>query len=277
MNLALPLTLDQALSLTYLLAGVSNLIQAAELLSLRPAWRDLDGVWRWSELAPEFEKLPGPARRLAELTLPEQPFFLLQSARILAALLLILQPDSYITTTALWICLFGTLATSVRWRGAFNGGSDAMSLVVLWPLALASLMPWPLTQHLALAYIGVQTLLSYWIAGLVKLAQPSWRQGKALKLFFETPQYNVPSLIRVWIRRPGAAFLLGWGVLLFELLSPLALSSPTATLFFLPAAGFFHLINAAVLGLNRFTWAWLSAYPAVIVLAQWVAARLTSP
>jgi len=277
MNLALPLTLEHALNLTYLLAGISNLIQATELLSLRPAWSDISGIWRWSDLAPEFEKLPAPARRLAQLILPERPFLTLQSTRLVASLLLIFQPDPAITTTALWFCLLGTLAASVRWRGAFNGGSDAMSLVVLWPLALASLAPSPLMQQLALGYIGAQAILSYWIAGLVKLAEPSWRQGTALKLFLETPQYHVPLRVRLWISRPVLAFLLGWGVLLFEFTSPVALFSPTITVIFLGAAATFHGLNAWILGLNRFTWAWLSAYPAVIVLAQWVGARLNSP
>ena len=53
-------------------------------------------------------------------------------------------------------------------------------------------------------------------------------------------------------------------VILFEVVFPLALISLLTTALALALAAGFHLSNALFLGLNRFVWAWISAYPALI-------------
>ena len=59
-------------------------------------------------------------------------------------------------------------------------------------------------------------------------------------------------------------FVMGWAVILFELVFPLALLDPVALKLALLCAAGFHFSNACFFGLNRFFWIWLCAYPALI-------------
>ena len=222
-------TQGQTLQLTLALAGTSTLIQALETLWIRDSWTDSSGIWRWSDLKAEFQSFPKPARWALGLLLQEPGFTLLNLMRIVAALVLLAQPSELLVSAALGSALLGSTLTSLRWRGAFNGGSDSMTLVVLLPLVLSRL-PWPnpeLATRIALAYIALQSLLSYFVAGLVKIVEPNWRNGSALGEFLGTPQYGVPVPIRRVASRPATARLLAWSVMLFELLAPATLISPT--------------------------------------------------
>jgi len=78
-----------------------------------------------------------------------------------------------------------TLLTSLRFRGVFNGGSDAMTLSVLLALAF-------FPKNMAAYSIAIQVGISYCIAGWVKLKEPAWIQGRALKLFLSSERYSVP-------------------------------------------------------------------------------------
>ena len=163
----------------------------------------------------------------------------------------------------------------MRWRGAMNGGSDSMNLVVALPLAIALTLRTPVAQAVAFGYITLQTTLSYFVAGCVKIREAEWRSGSALPIFLCTPQYGAP----VWLQHtlqasPALSRGASWGVMLFELSFPLAFTAPPFTLAFLVGAFCFHLINAYILGLNRFVFAWVSAYPAVLFVSQLIHYRL---
>jgi hypothetical protein len=148
----------------------------------------------------------------------------------------------------------------VRFRGTFNGGSDAMLLVVLLGLAIArSGVP-----AVGLGYIAAQLVLSYVLAGVAKLREPRWRDGSALAALVALPSYGVPPALIGFLTRPAIARTAGYALLAFELGFPIALVDPTACRVLLVLAALFHLGNAIVFGLDRFLWAWLAAFPAVI-------------
>jgi len=63
---------------------------------------------------------------------------------------------------------------------------------------------------------------------------------------------------------------MSWGVILFELLFPLALLSQMAVLAGLAVAFGFHIANFVLFGFNRFVWVWLAAFPSVV----WLQARI---
>src|SRR3954470_23934567 len=72
-----------------------------------------------------------------------------------------------------------------RFQGPYNGGSDRMGLLALWCLTLSRLLPTAQGQELAFGYLGAQLVLSYVIAGGVKIANPDWRSGRALRDVFQ--------------------------------------------------------------------------------------------
>jgi hypothetical protein len=157
-----------------------------------------------------------------------------------------------------------------RFQGPYNGGSDRMGLLALWCLALSRLLPTPALKELAFGYLGAQLMLSYVISGWVKIINPDWRSGRALRDVFQFSAYPVAEDLRRLADRPRLLATMSWAVMLFELAFPLTLLSRPTLIAGLVVAGAFHLANACLFGLNRFFWTWLSVYPAI----WWLQGRL---
>lgn len=198
----------------------------------------------------------------------------------LGALSLLVGPDAAQhpfppTAGALLAILLATsVVTNLRFRGTFNGGSDFMTLVVLTAMLVAALSPAGAhrIQDGSLWYIALHVCASYFVAGWIKILKPHWRSGRALRGFLSTTIY-APSA--VWRRlHPSSAaasammLLLAWAVMLWEITFPAALFEPRAAFAALALGVFFHLGNVLFFGLNRFFFAWLAAYPAVIFAAH---------
>ena len=157
-----------------------------------------------------------------------------------------------------------------RFQGPYNGGSDRMGLLALWCLVGARLAPTSQWQEVLFGYLGLQLVLSYLISGWVKVVNPDWRSGRALRDVFQFSAYPVSEGLRRWADRPELLRAMSWAVILFELAFPVAMLSRETLIVALAVAATFHLANACLFGLNRFFWTWLSVYPAIL----WLQARL---
>ncbi len=114
-------------------------------------------------------------------------------------------------------------------------------------------------------------MLSYFIAGWVKIVNPEWRSGAALRQVFAFSVYPVSESVRAWAKRPALLQRMSWAVMLLELMFPLAFFSKPALIVGLSLTALFHLANACLFGLNRFFWTWIAAYPAIIWLQTRIA------
>lgn len=168
---------------------------------------------------------------------------------------------SAVILLALWL---HSLLILRRFDGAYNGGSDKMIWLVLTCCLLAHLAPSPYWQEIALGYLAVQLTLSYFVSGWVKVVNPEWRSGQALVDVFRYSAYPVSRNLRGLADRPWLLFVASWAVIVLELVFPLTLLYPSALAFGLGFCALFHLSNAINFGLNRFVWAWISAFPALI-------------
>lgn len=151
-----------------------------------------------------------------------------------------------------------------RFEGPYNGGSDKMSVLILWCLLLAHLMPTPYLQKAAFGYLAIQLTLSYFVSGWVKLVNPEWRTGRALRDVFAFSAYPVSEGLRGLANRPTLCWVASWSVILFEVFFPFSLLSQPALIAALCLAASFHFANACLFGLNRFFWIWLAAYPSLL-------------
>ncbi len=235
------------------LAALATAIAALELIIVRDAFSDR-GVYAWSVLRADYGGLARPLGIVfgARGTLA----LLLMQLAAAIALPVIAHP------APAWIAFGASLAISVRWRGSYNGGSDAMLLVVLLVIAIGRTAP--SLANAALAYAAVQLVLSYFVAGVAKLGDPVWRAGRALPILVALPQYRVPTRAAALLAAPRAGRVLAYAMLAVECTFPLALLHPTACVTYLAIGGCFHVVNAYVFGLNRFLWVWLAAYPALL-------------
>jgi hypothetical protein len=158
-----------------------------------------------------------------------------------------------------------------RLGAPFNGGSDAMTGLALLLLGVAACDPWQsVIMHGALIYLAMQTVFSYFVAGVAKLKERGWRTGSALVHFASLPKYGVPKAVRALLARPGSAGVASWSILLFECSFPLALLGPRVCLVYVSFGAAFHAANAALFGLNRFFFSWLAVYPVLVAVSGFV-------
>lgn len=238
-------------------AGVAVLVATLELFMVRARWT-AGGPWGWRQVAPAF---PGPGAAFSDV-----PFTLLLALRIVGALGVMVAPGPW-TAGLLW---GPSLLVNLRLRGPWNGGSDHMLFIVVTALAVAELgRAHEVVVQGAVAWVGVQSILSYTIAGLAKLRSAAWRRGTALPVLLGIPAYGVPAGMRALVANPAWARLGAWGVLAFECAFPLVLIGPRVALAGVAVAALFHLGNAWTFGLNRFLLTWASTWPAIV----WVSTR----
>ncbi len=253
------MSLVSCLSWTERLLGFALLLQTLELLQLRRAFSDA-GVFRWSILAAEHRALPAPLRWMFAVLLPYRPFLLLLVLRL--PLIALLMLGVHVAALPL---LLSQLAIGARFRGTFNGGSDYMTVVLLLAVAVGSLRPQSATLLTAcLAYVCVQLTFSYFIAGIVKLVKPEWRSGAALAGLLGSNRYGTPRWLARLAARPALARGGAWAVLGFECTFPFALLDARLAVGLLGLGALFHVGNVLAFGLNRFLFAWLAAYPALL-------------
>jgi hypothetical protein len=245
-------TLADAIVWCSRLASVATAIAALELIVVHRAWSER-GVYAWSVLRREYSPI---GARLAGLVLSTPGMWLVVAVQLASALALPWLAHPIWP----WLAFATTLAVAVRFRGTFNGGSDAMLLVVLLGLAVARSG----APEVGLGYIAAQLVLSYVLAGIAKLREPRWRDGTALASLVALPSYGVPRSLAAVVSPPLLGRAASYALLGFECGFPIALVDPTACRVVLVLAALFHLGNAIVFGLNRFLWAWLAAFPALI-------------
>ena len=234
------------------LASLATTIAALELIVVHRAWSER-GVYAWSVLRREYSPL---GARLAGLAFSTPGMWFVLFAQLASALVLpwLAQP------VWPWLAFATTLAVAVRFRGSYNGGSDSMLLVVLLGLAIARSG----APDVGLGLVAAQLVLSYVLAGIAKLREPRWRDGTALAALVALPSYGVPATLVAALRRPALSRAAGYALLAFECGFPIAFVDPRACRALLVIAALFHLGNAIVFGLNRFLWAWLAAFPALL-------------
>lgn len=251
------LTPWEALEWMERLLGLALVLQSLELILIRRALTG-NGIWRWEDLEPELRH---------GLLLDYPNFIYLIWARLVVAVALMLAP----TLGQAVFLLLSSILINIRFRGAFNGGSDSMTLVVLVAVCAgrAAGDEHPVALKAALAFATAQLCLSYLVAGVVKLREPDWRAGSVLSKLLSLEQYGVPPSLRSFLeKKKNIAHLACWTVIGLECAFPLALLHPVVCAGFLGLALGFHLFNAYALGLNRFLWAWISAYPALYFWSQ---------
>lgn len=237
-----------AVQWTARLVAVAALVNAIELLWLI-RHRAILQIWRATELADER----GWARGL----LTDRAFVLMLGLQGAAALSLWFVP--HVLASALVLC---TTFLCARWaRSNVNGGSDGMLFTVVAGLTLATAPFVNATVHEgALLFVAAQLTLSYARAGLVKIREPRWWTGEALRDFLAIPAYGAP----IWFpRHPMVLRIASISVLAVECVFPIVWFVPAVLPFAITVAVCFHLAVAATFGLNRFVWAWAAAMPAL--------------
>lgn len=257
------LNLESTILLIKYLLAIAMTLQSIEFLLIRKTFNDF-GIWQSFILKTDFEIFPKSIQIFIEKLLSYDKFIYLIWLRLLLGLLLI----NFSSSLIFGVLIVISLLISIRWRGTFNGGSDYMTLIVLISLFISSLSIHPKFQYAAIYYLCFQVASSYFLAGLVKVKNKDWRNGKALKAFLGNTIYKQNSISEVIVDSPLILRILSIITIIWELSFPLAFLSPNFAIIFLTIGFLFHLANAYLLGLNRFLFIWVATYPAVLFIAN---------
>ncbi len=252
---------ELALRATGLALGLWGALSAIESLADLGAWRN-DGPLGWP--------LQG-LRRGRWTGLPG--LGALWSRRGLTGLLLVQLASSLAllaAPVAAGFALFWLVTLLLALRLGPNG-ADKIALVVAAGGALQALglaLAAPRLWLAGVLWTGGQLTIAYFAAGASKLVLAPWRSGAAMRDSLSSYAYG-HRWAAATLRGPAPAAALAWAVMLAEALFPLALLLPAPMLAAVLAGFFvFHLAIAATMGLNTYPWAFLAAYPAVLLLGQ---------
>ena len=245
------------------LTAISLVVQSIEALRLQ-AGSELLAPWPWSIQRDDIRASSKPVRSLFDWLYQPGIHRAHLMMHLLAALSLPWVGAAIPVAAGL---LASQLLISIRWRGAFNGGSDFMTLSVLAGIAVAALAsPWfgeSLAWQAGLWLISIQALSSYFLSGMVKLRYAGWRNGRALPALLDGGLYG-PLSATSPLRQPAIAAICSWAFILWEAAFPLAMIDPRLTTLWCAIGIVFHLLVWWFFGLNRFFWAWLATFPALI-------------
>ena len=250
------------------LLATSLLIQTLEFLRLT-TYPDAQEVWRWSVQRRDVSHAAAWMRAGFDWLFQDRVHrtHLLLRAGAAASLF------AGVSLASSLFLFLSTLIILIRWRGAFNGGSDFMTIVVLTGVLVSQLaQPFAgpaLAWKAGLWYITLHSITSYFISGAIKLLSREWRDGRMLTHFLDGGLYG-PLPPDSLFRQRRVALLASWSFILWECLFPLALAGPHWALVWCAIAAIFHLLVFRFFGLNRFVWAWSASFPAIVYCSgQW--------
>lgn len=154
--------------------------------------------------------------------------------------------------------------------GGWLRGSESLALWLLCSATVAACLGAnSLPAKAMFLYVGVQTGLSYFLAGLHKMKEPMWLQSKAIQLWLKDSPVQLPT----WLSAGAIRFRhpLHLGVIAAEVGIAIVVFYPRILAAYLILALLFHWLLAEILGLRRFLWIWISAFPALIYLSSLLA------
>lgn len=260
---------ETVLAWIYALVGVSLLVTSAEYISSSRTLSDESWLsWRNGRLLDRW-LASGWAGECLQLVVGYPSVVVLLYLRLIAGAIILFGPEAYyLTNSALIVGVVTSLLVVLRSPFGLEG-SDQMVILVLFCLLVAGLDP--SIAWIPIAFLAAQLCLAYVTAGLVKLFSPIWRQGAALPLIMSTSMYGSKRVHTLLTSASGAAKVICWLLIFWEVTFPLSLLAPVPVFIFYLAIGVvFHTTNAVVMGLNNFLPSFLACYPPVISCYWWI-------
>ena len=250
------------------LLATSLLLQTLEFLRLS-RFDDARSVWLWQLQRGDVAHTSAWLQKLFDWLFQER----VHQAHLLLRLVAAISLYFGVSLVSAIFLFVSSLIILIRWRGAFNGGSDFMTMVVLTGLLVSQLAHAYVGPVIAwragLWYITIHSISSYFISGTIKLVSSDWRSGRVLVHFLDGGLYG-PLSDHSLLRKKPIAVIASWSFILWECLFPLALAGPQWAMLWSGIAALFHFLVFRFFGLNRFFWAWAASFPAIIYCStQW--------
>jgi hypothetical protein len=256
---------DHAFRAVTVLVCVAHLIATAQLLVNRALLRD-ESVLSWQCVRLRYRWFQSRSvERTAALVYKYPNVLLIISAKLLAAVALLAAAiaSHELFTPLLALALINAVVT-VRVPFGSNA-ADEMATITSVALLVGGTVRDEVGMEAALWFIAAQAVLAYSTAGIYKVSQRGWYDGNYLRDLFSTGSYGTAWVARVVRKSPKLVKVVGASVVIGESLFILLLFvPPTVCALGLALAVLFHVVIAAVMGLNLFVWSFGATYPAIL-------------
>lgn len=256
-------SIEAVLQLTVIFLSIGMIISNLEFVYNHQLFTS-EGILDWKILQVRWRK--GRIKKLLSFLFKQKlilPLFV--SRLILWGCLLLAPPMSY-WSWGFMLSILGTHLITNLFTFYGSDGSDQMNLLILITLCLCAI-PFGTTSviQIGVIFIAIQSCFSYFVAGFSKLLSMPWRKGEAVREIFKTRTYGSEKVYNYLKGKKGLNLFLCWSVIILECLFPLVLFLPLEIggLFLIWGISF-HLLNALIMGLNTFFWAFLASYPSII-------------
>jgi hypothetical protein len=253
------------LSIVAATAAISVLLSSLESLSLWNHYRR-EGLFSWQvHKARHSQLLTSRLIPIYDMIFAYPAVLWLLGLRMLFCGLVLLNLGH---RYALLIGCAGIASTSVllTLRGPDGkNGADQMTKIIFTSLALALLSPHAWLWRCEIVFLSAQLCLAYFTSGFLRIQEQGWRSGSALLTVLRQHTYGNHFCWSAARAHPRLTRIASCSVLIFECIFPVALLFPIKILvIFLGFGVLFHVVNAAVIGLNTFLWAFIAVYPAFV-------------
>ena len=258
---------DIILSVSCILLGLWGMLNAAQWIASAAYWQEGTALG-WDLQGLRTGRLYGGRWLLLVFARPIFP--LIRSLQFAASLLLCLLPIGWGAFGALLVI---TVTNALLILRSFADGSDKMAMVVCYGLMLQMLgavTAQPLLSLAGVLWVGGQLTICYATSGFGKLILAGWRNGAVPRDVLSSYMYG-NHVTHMLVKHRIIVVPLAWGIILIESLFPLALFAPLPVLIAaLGGMALLHLSIAFAMGLNTYVFAFITAYPSVLLLAQYV-------
>lgn len=249
------------------LALIGILISSLELLYNWETYKD-DELFSWKIISSTKMTQRKGVLNILSFFLKYPNFLGVLSIRIVAILFTFILGNT-LETFLIAIIIITTLF--INYRSIYGqDGSDQMSSIILVTLLIYSIDPTnTVIANAGIWFICLQTLLSYFTAGYFKSKGEKWTtKPNAVFQIFNTSTYGSKPIAAVLKDNTTMTKLLTWSTVAVECTFPLVLVTGYPGMIVFLGWGFiFHLMNALVMGLNSFFWAFIATYATIIYCA----------
>jgi hypothetical protein len=256
------------------LLGVGQVVTSLEYLSVREEFGG-GGLYPWPVLRLNVRRTPLITRMRDACFCGRGIAILLTLRLVLASMLVAFGSVEWIALAAI-VALAGVLVMfQVRIPWGLEAADD-LSVHISLGLAAFALTRWLGGFNLGLYYVAAYAGLAYVTAGVTKVIEPTWRRGVALGWVVNLQGFGARWAADLLAPRPRLRCVLSWVVMLAEICAPFAVLLPARGIALALVAGLvFHATLAVCMGLNTFVWAFLSTYPAVLLV--WTRLHAAAP
>lgn len=266
----------QCVGLILVTVALGTILAGAEILSMRKEC-DEEGLFSWpvSRTSHRFALKKGIATLVDALCdYPQYAYAV--GVQVLCAIVLLCHVIPNQTSYLLLAILLIHLLSTFRNR-AGTDGADQMQTILLACLACYYATSDPLVKESAVWFISLQASLAYFTAGVAKLFSTAWRRGTVMKMSLTHLALGSETLYKWMPKGKRTNQCMAFLVILFECSFPLVVfTGPRTCLVFLACGFLLHLTIAFALGLPRFLFTFVAAYPAVLLVAKNVESILGS-